>query len=154
MDGFRPTFGASLSTAAAPPDSHPALHAPPIMPRARIGLWLLGAKGGVATTALTGLIALKKGLIEPVGLVSALPQFAGLDLLDWKDLVVGGHDIRPGRLFDEANRMNVESRAIRPTFSSSARASWSASNAISAPAQFSMSARRLRSSRPPTCVAP
>ncbi len=84
------------------------------MPRSRIGLWLLGAKGGVATTALTGLIALKKGLIEPIGLVSALPQFAGLDLLDWKDLVVGGHDIRPGRLFDEANRMNVESRAISP----------------------------------------
>ncbi len=82
------------------------------MPRARIGLWLIGAKGGVATTALTGLIALKKGLMQPIGLVSALPQFAGLELLDWKDLVVGGHDIRDGRLYDEAMRMHTESRAI------------------------------------------
>ena len=63
------------------------------MARARIGLWLIGAKGGVATTALTGLIALKKGLMQPIGLVTALPQFAGLDFLDWKDLVVGGHVI-------------------------------------------------------------
>ena len=27
------------------------------MPRSRIGLWLIGAKGGVATTAMTGLAA-------------------------------------------------------------------------------------------------
>ena len=78
----------------------------------RIGLWFIGAKGGVATTAITGLVALKKGLIGEAGLVSALPQFAALDLLDWKDLVVGGHDIRDGRLYDEAMRMHTESRAI------------------------------------------
>ena len=78
----------------------------------RIGLWLIGAKGGVATTAITGLVALKKGLMGEAGLVSALPQFKSLDLLDWKDLVVGGHDIREGRLFDEAMRMHTESRAI------------------------------------------
>ncbi|HEV2971320.1 MAG TPA: inositol-3-phosphate synthase [Pirellulales bacterium] len=82
------------------------------MAHARIGLWLIGAKGGVATTTLTGLTALKKGLIGNAGLVSALPRFQALDLVDWKDLVVGGHDIRPGRLFDEANRMHTESRAI------------------------------------------
>ncbi|HKD35701.1 MAG TPA: inositol-3-phosphate synthase, partial [Pirellulales bacterium] len=82
------------------------------MPRARIGLWLIGAKGGVATTALTGLIALKKGLIGNAGLVTALPRFESLELVEWKDLVVGGHDIRPGRLFDEAMRMHTESRAI------------------------------------------
>src|SRR5215475_12849456 len=82
------------------------------MARSRIGVWFIGAKGGVATTTQVGLIALKKGLISSAGLVSALPAFAALDLLDWKDLVVGGHDIRPGRLFDEANRMHTESRAI------------------------------------------
>jgi len=78
----------------------------------RIGLWLIGAKGGVATTAITGLVALKKGLMGEAGLVSALPQFESLDLLDWKDLVVGGHDIRDGSLYDEAMRMHTESRAI------------------------------------------
>src|SRR5690349_16916756 len=82
------------------------------MARSRIGIWLIGAKGGVATTALTGLAALKKGLIGNAGLVSQLPQFEHLNLSDWKDLVVGGHDIREGRLYDEAMRMHTESRAI------------------------------------------
>ncbi len=82
------------------------------MARARIGLWLIGAKGGVATTVLTGLTALKKGLIGNAGLVTTLPRFEALGLVDWKDLIVGGHDIRPGRLYDEALRMHTESRAI------------------------------------------
>lgn len=82
------------------------------MARSRIGIWLIGAKGGVATTALTGLTALKKGLIGNAGLVSQLPQFERLNLIDWKDLVIGGHDIREGRLYDEAMRMHTESRAI------------------------------------------
>src|SRR5277367_3506699 len=82
------------------------------MARSRIGIWFIGAKGGVATTAQVGLIALKKGLIGNAGLVSTLPQFAALDLVDWKDFVIGGHEIRGGRLYDEAMRMHTESRAI------------------------------------------
>jgi myo-inositol-1-phosphate synthase len=68
----------------------------------------------VATTALVGLTALKKGLISPSGLVSTLQQFAALGLADWKDFVIGGHDIRGGRLYDEALRMHTQSRAIDP----------------------------------------
>ena len=82
------------------------------MARPRIGIWLIGAKGGVATTALVGLIALRKGLIDAAGLVSELPKFTHLDLAKWTDFTVGGHDIRAGRLFDEAMRMHTESRAI------------------------------------------
>jgi myo-inositol-1-phosphate synthase len=82
------------------------------MARPRIGIWLIGAKGGVATTAIVGLIALKKQLVGSAGLVSELPRFAPLELRAWKDFVVGGHDIRDGRLFDEAMRMHTESRAI------------------------------------------
>ncbi len=84
------------------------------MARTRIGLWLIGAKGGVATTALTGLIALRKGITGNAGLVTTLPKFQALGLVDWKDIVVGGHDIREGKLFDEAMRMHTESRAIDP----------------------------------------
>jgi myo-inositol-1-phosphate synthase len=84
------------------------------MARSRIGIWLIGAKGGVATTAITGLCALRKGLIGNAGLVSQMPRFAELDLVDWKDFVVGGHDIREGKLFDECMRMVHESRAIDP----------------------------------------
>jgi len=80
----------------------------------RVGVWLIGAKGGVATTLLTGLAALRRGAIEPVGLVTELEPFTRLGLAGWSDLVVGGHDIRGGRLGDEARRMWAESRAITP----------------------------------------
>ena len=84
------------------------------MSGSRIGLWLIGAKGGVATTAITGLANLARGAIEPVGLVTSLDPFTRLDLVDFADIVVGGHDIRPGRLADEARRMWTDSRAIMP----------------------------------------
>jgi len=81
---------------------------------ARLGLWLIGAKGGVATTLMTGLAALRRGAIDPVGVVTALDPFTRLALVDFADIVVGGHDIRAGRLGDEAQRMWAESRAIPP----------------------------------------
>jgi myo-inositol-1-phosphate synthase len=84
------------------------------MPAPRVGLWLVGVKGGVATTMLTGLAALRQGLIPPVGLVTALEPFTRLGLVDFSDLVVGGHDIRAGSLAAEARRMWTESRAITP----------------------------------------
>jgi myo-inositol-1-phosphate synthase len=84
------------------------------MPANRIGLWLIGAKGGVATTMMTGLAALQRGAIEPVGLVTELDPFTRLELVDFADIVVGGHDIRAGALGAEARRMWSESRAITP----------------------------------------
>ncbi len=82
------------------------------MSRQKIGIWLIGAKGGVAATAITGLIALKKGFIGNAGLVSQLPQFAPLHLTDWKNFIVGGHEIRDVSLFDEAMNMHSVSNAI------------------------------------------
>ncbi|MBL9095153.1 MAG: inositol-3-phosphate synthase [Planctomycetaceae bacterium] len=82
------------------------------MARNRIGIWFIGAKGGVASTAVVGLLALKKGLTPTTALVSELPLFQKLDLVDWKDLVLGGHEIRDLSSYEEAARMNTESRAI------------------------------------------
>ena len=82
------------------------------MARNRIGVWFIGAKGGVASTAIVGMLALKKGLTRSTALVSELPQFQKLGLVDWKDLVIGGHEVRDLRSFEEAMRMNTESRAI------------------------------------------
>ncbi|MEW4565343.1 inositol-3-phosphate synthase [Bremerella sp. JC770] len=82
------------------------------MAGSRTGIWLIGAKGGVATTSIVGLLALKKGLTETVGLVSELKQFEHLYLADWNDIVIGGHDIRDVSLLDEAYKMVFESRAI------------------------------------------
>jgi len=84
------------------------------MPSRRVGAWLIGAKGGVATTMITGLAALSRRALEPVGLVTSTDPFAGLDLVDFPDIVVGGHDIRSGRLATEAGKMWTQSRAIRP----------------------------------------
>ncbi|HYW78198.1 MAG TPA: inositol-3-phosphate synthase [Thermoguttaceae bacterium] len=84
------------------------------MAKTRIGIWLVGAKGGVATTSIVGLIALKKGLIDTAGLVSQLPQFQNLALTDWKNFVVSGHEIRDVSLVEAAERLADDNRAIDP----------------------------------------
>jgi myo-inositol-1-phosphate synthase len=60
----------------------------------RVGLWLIGACGGVGTTATLGVAALRRGLIDTTSLVTALPMFEGLKLDSPGDFVVGGHEIR------------------------------------------------------------
>ena len=82
------------------------------MPRANIGVWLIGARGGVAATTILGLCALRKRLIPPWGLATELDAFAHLKFPPWEDFVVGGHEIRTVRLADEALRLATESRAI------------------------------------------
>jgi myo-inositol-1-phosphate synthase len=74
----------------------------------RIGIWLLGARGGVAATTILGLCALRRGLVGNAGLVTELPQLAGLGLAGWDDFEVGGHDIRDISLVDEAMRLAGE----------------------------------------------
>ncbi len=75
-----------------------------------VGIWLIGARGGVASTAVLGLAALERGLIGHVGLVSQLPQFQHLPLVGWDRLVVGGHEIRRSPLVDEVARIAGQSR--------------------------------------------
>jgi len=84
------------------------------MARSKIGLWLIGARGGVATTAIVGLLALKKGLIGNQGLVSQLPRFSSLPFTQWKDFVIGGHEIRDTTLVEEAEKLCTVSHAIEP----------------------------------------
>jgi myo-inositol-1-phosphate synthase len=60
----------------------------------RVGLWFIGAFGGVATTAALGLAAQRRGLADGTSMVTALPLFDGLDLDQPAQFVVGGHDVR------------------------------------------------------------
>ncbi len=60
----------------------------------RVGLWLIGALGGVGTTVALGFSALKRGVTTEVGLVSALDALRELELDPPGEFVVGGHDIR------------------------------------------------------------
>ena len=60
----------------------------------RVGLWFIGAFGGVATTAALGLAALRRGLMDGTGMVTTLSLFDELDLDQPTRFVVGGHDVR------------------------------------------------------------
>ena len=66
------------------------------MSQRRVGLWLIGAFGGVGTTATLGLSAWSRGLIDTTSLVTALPLFEPLKLDAPTSFVVGGHEIRQG----------------------------------------------------------
>ncbi|MGX7827326.1 inositol-3-phosphate synthase [Actinokineospora sp. 24-640] len=59
----------------------------------RTGIWLIGARGSVATTTVAGAAALRAGIAAPTGCVTALPEFAGLGLPGYDELVFGGHDV-------------------------------------------------------------
>jgi myo-inositol-1-phosphate synthase len=82
------------------------------MNSSRIGIWLIGARGGVGGTALLGLTALQRGLISPVGLVSGLQHFAAAGLADWPQFIAAGHEIRRASLVEELQGFAAKNRII------------------------------------------
>ncbi|MEV0598984.1 inositol-3-phosphate synthase [Streptomyces sp. NPDC050315] len=56
-------------------------------------MWLIGARGSVATTVVAGCAALAAGLHEPTGMVTETAAFADVPLPPLASLVFGGHDI-------------------------------------------------------------
>ena len=59
----------------------------------RTGLWLVGARGSVATTVATGLALITAGGAGTDGLVTEQAELAGLRLVALDGIVVGGHDV-------------------------------------------------------------
>ncbi|MFI9833713.1 inositol-3-phosphate synthase [Streptomyces sp. NPDC051913] len=59
----------------------------------RAGIWFIGARGSVATTSVIGALALRAGLADPVGCVTAHPALDVSALPGFGDLVFGGHDV-------------------------------------------------------------
>ncbi|CCK26917.1 secreted protein [Streptomyces davaonensis JCM 4913] len=59
----------------------------------RTGIWLIGARGSVATTVVAGWAAVAAGLQPAVGMVTHTPPFADCGLPDLPSLVFGGHDV-------------------------------------------------------------
>ena len=84
------------------------------MPTPRFGIWLIGARGGVSTSTVVGLSALRRQLTAETGLVSTLPAFSGLSMAGWDQLVVGGHEIRETTLAAEAEQLHQQSRVFNP----------------------------------------
>ncbi|MFD6415264.1 inositol-3-phosphate synthase [Streptomyces sp. NPDC060194] len=63
------------------------------MPTPPTGIWLIGARGSVATTTVAGSAAIVAGLAPPTGMATATTPFAGANLPPLSSLVFGGHDV-------------------------------------------------------------
>jgi myo-inositol-1-phosphate synthase len=66
------------------------------------GVWLIGARGSIATVTIAGQRAAARGLSPAIGLVSDRPVFSEVALPPVADFVFGGHEIRRGPLGDVA----------------------------------------------------
>lgn len=74
-------------------EDHPIQQPPPPRPSAaRTGVWLVGARGSVATTAAAGCAAVAAGMHPPAGMVTETAPFADCGLPPLGHLVFGGHD--------------------------------------------------------------
>ncbi|MGC4941846.1 inositol-3-phosphate synthase [Kribbella sp. DT2] len=70
----------------------------------RVGVWLFGARGSVATTTVAGAAALAHGA-PPAGVVTEQPAFAGAGLAPIDRLVFGGHDPSETPLSKQVERL-------------------------------------------------
>jgi myo-inositol-1-phosphate synthase len=67
--------------------------AEPSVSPSRVGVWLIGARGSVATTAVAGCAAVTAGLHPPTGMVTETGVFQEAGLPALSSLVFGGHDV-------------------------------------------------------------
>jgi myo-inositol-1-phosphate synthase len=65
-------------------------------PSSRLGVWIFGAYGGLATTLVVGARAIARGLTQPRGLVTETAIARGIPFQPLGDIVFGGHEIRKG----------------------------------------------------------
>ncbi|WP_412079690.1 inositol-3-phosphate synthase (plasmid) [Streptomyces xanthophaeus] len=85
-----------------------SLHAETPAAGDRTGVWFVGARGSVATTAVAGCAALAAGLVPPTGLVTEAPAFAGGSLPALGSLVFGGHDTAAAPLPKRAEELAAQ----------------------------------------------
>jgi myo-inositol-1-phosphate synthase len=99
------------------------------MTRRRVGLWLVGAYGGVGTTIVLGLAAMARGLAGRIGMVSDLPPFRGLPLPEPADFVIGGHEIRRTTFAESAEEFRQASGVFDAAWIEACRADLDAASA-------------------------
>ncbi len=78
----------------------------------RLGVWIAGAKGDIATTLMVGALAMRRGLAPSTGMVTALPPLADLPLAGIEALIFGGADIVSRPLEAAALDLYRESRTL------------------------------------------
>jgi myo-inositol-1-phosphate synthase len=82
------------------------------MSDSRVGLWMIGACGGVGSTTALGMAALATNCTPPVGLVTCLPEFAKIPFDAPSRFVVGGHDIRQSSLARSVVELHARSNVF------------------------------------------
>jgi len=70
------------------------------------GVWLVGARGNVASISMAGARAIARGVVNSTGMVTAREPMASLDLPSVDDLVFGGHDIREQSIEETVEEAN------------------------------------------------
>ncbi|EMA44725.1 inositol-3-phosphate synthase [Halococcus saccharolyticus] len=70
------------------------------------GVWLIGARGNVATTAMIGARAIAREATVTDGMVTERAPLTDLDLPAVGSLVFGGHDIQAGSVVETAERLH------------------------------------------------
>ncbi|MFC4550710.1 MULTISPECIES: inositol-3-phosphate synthase [Halorussus] len=69
------------------------------------GVWFVGARGNIATTAMVGALAVARGEIDRTGMVTANEPYADLDMPAVSEFVFGGHDVRDGNVLETAREI-------------------------------------------------
>jgi myo-inositol-1-phosphate synthase len=80
----------------------------------KLGVWIVGACGGVATCAVAGAEAIRVGAVGTSGLVSELSDFKSLNLASFDRIVFGGHEIRPVDWVKAAEEFGRDNGVLTP----------------------------------------
>jgi myo-inositol-1-phosphate synthase len=75
----------------------------------KTGVWILGARGDIASTLIVGAEALKRGRISSSGMTTEIPPTSNLDLVELDALIIGGLDIVENSLVETARAVGQRS---------------------------------------------
>src|SRR5439155_1052301 len=79
---------------------------------AKVGVWLVGAQGSLASTVVLGARAIARKLAADGGLVTELPELTALPFVPLADLAFGGWDIVPTGLGARARQPAADDGAV------------------------------------------
>ncbi len=109
----------------------------------KVGVFIAGARGDVATCAVVGAAAIARGLAPPLGLATADPEVAGpARLVPLDDLVFGGCDVRAGDLAENARALEA-ARVLPPGLAAAVREALEEASARVGPGILSGASRAI-----------
>lgn len=83
-----------------------------IASRRKLGIWIAGAYGDIASTLIAGTLAINAGCVSRTGLTTELPPMRNLPLTRLDDIVFGGVDIAESTMANAVERVYRNSRTL------------------------------------------